>query len=97
MADETHRSDDKGRTTTSTSSQTPVVLKREASEVKSEPTSPFGEKDRSSNADIKGLDGHEADAESRISKQPDTADDNDNPFDFGGLPNRNLKKNLGCG
>jgi len=21
----------------------------------------------------------------------------DNPYDFGGLPNRNLKKNLGCG
>jgi len=24
-------------------------------------------------------------------------DDEDNGFDFGGLPNRNLKKNLGCG
>ena len=23
--------------------------------------------------------------------------DDGNPFDFGGLPNRDLKKNLGCG
>lgn len=23
--------------------------------------------------------------------------DESNPFDFGGLPNRDLKKNLGCG
>ncbi len=23
--------------------------------------------------------------------------DDDKPFDFGGLPNRDLKKNLGCG
>jgi len=24
-------------------------------------------------------------------------DDDDKPFDFGGLPDRDLKKNLGCG
>ena len=24
-------------------------------------------------------------------------DEDDDPFNFGGLPNRNLKKNLGCG
>lgn len=29
-------------------------------------------------------------------KSEDSAEDSD-PFDFGGLPNRNLKKNLGCG
>jgi len=23
--------------------------------------------------------------------------EDENPFEFGGLPNRNLKKNLGCG
>lgn len=28
-------------------------------------------------------------------KQADEA--RENPFDFGGLPNRDLKKNLGCG
>jgi hypothetical protein len=29
---------------------------------------------------------------------PEPEDEGDNPrFDFGGLPNRNLKKNLGCG
>jgi hypothetical protein len=27
--------------------------------------------------------------------QPDET--NENPFDFGGLPNRDLKKTLGCG
>ncbi|MEJ1236748.1 hypothetical protein WBG78_01385 [Chryseolinea sp. T2] len=26
-----------------------------------------------------------------------SSDDDSKPFDFGGLPNRNLKKNLGCG
>lgn len=25
------------------------------------------------------------------------SDEDSKPFDFGGLPNRNLKKNLGCG
>ena len=29
-------------------------------------------------------------------KSPEKAE-TDNPFDFGGLPNRDLKKNLGCG
>ncbi|WKZ59503.1 MAG: hypothetical protein QY309_16770 [Cyclobacteriaceae bacterium] len=29
---------------------------------------------------------------------PATAEETtENPFDFGGLPNRDLKKNLGCG
>jgi hypothetical protein len=31
------------------------------------------------------------------SSPPDDADAERGPFDFGGLPNRNLKKNLGCG
>lgn len=30
-------------------------------------------------------------------KQTSLNDDNDKPFDFGGLPERDLKKNLGCG
>ncbi len=28
---------------------------------------------------------------------PDTSTTDDTPFDFGGLPSRDLKKNLGCG
>lgn len=28
---------------------------------------------------------------------PQDASENDKPFDFGGLPDRDLKKNLGCG
>ena len=28
---------------------------------------------------------------------PNPATEEDKPFDFGGLPNRDLKKNLGCG
>jgi len=33
-----------------------------------------------------------------VKKLPDEKDKADEtPFDFGGLPNRNLKKNLGCG
>jgi hypothetical protein len=28
---------------------------------------------------------------------PTPATEEDKPFDFGGLPNRDLKKNLGCG
>jgi hypothetical protein len=30
------------------------------------------------------------------SQEPPKSDD-EKPFDFGGLPNRDLKKNLGCG
>lgn len=30
-------------------------------------------------------------------KQMPPKDDDTNPFDFGGLPDRDLKKNLGCG
>jgi hypothetical protein len=29
--------------------------------------------------------------------KPQTNSDEPSPFDFGGLPNVNLKKNLGCG
>ncbi len=29
--------------------------------------------------------------------RPDTSDKNENQFGFGGLPQRDLKKNLGCG
>jgi hypothetical protein len=29
--------------------------------------------------------------------EPTPAPEKENPFDFGGLPDRNLKKNLGCG
>lgn len=28
---------------------------------------------------------------------PQDTSENEKPFDFGGLPNRDLKKNLGCG
>jgi hypothetical protein len=28
---------------------------------------------------------------------PQESDQESNPFDYGGLPDRNLKKNLGCG
>lgn len=28
---------------------------------------------------------------------PVVEEDRENPFDFGGLPQRDLKKNLGCG
>jgi hypothetical protein len=28
---------------------------------------------------------------------PVTASDEEKPFDFGGLPQRDIKKNLGCG
>jgi hypothetical protein len=28
---------------------------------------------------------------------PPSTPEKENPFDFGGLPERNLKKNLGCG
>jgi hypothetical protein len=30
-------------------------------------------------------------------KAPEPADEPEKPFDFGGLPQRDLKKNLGCG
>lgn len=30
-------------------------------------------------------------------KEPLPSDDEKKPFDFGGLPDRDLKKNLGCG
>jgi hypothetical protein len=30
-------------------------------------------------------------------KPPEVKEENENPFDFGGLPPRDLKKNLGCG
>ena len=30
-------------------------------------------------------------------EQPIRSGDEDKPFDFGGLPDRDLKKNLGCG
>ncbi len=29
--------------------------------------------------------------------KPKAAEENEKPFDFGGLPQRDLKKNLGCG
>ena len=29
--------------------------------------------------------------------KPKPKDENEKPFDFGGLPQRDLKKNLGCG
>ncbi len=29
--------------------------------------------------------------------RPVTSDENENQFDFGGLPQRDIKKNLGCG
>jgi len=29
--------------------------------------------------------------------KPDAQKDDEKPFDFGGLPDRDLKKNLGCG
>ncbi|MBX2961323.1 MAG: hypothetical protein KF687_02355 [Cyclobacteriaceae bacterium] len=32
-----------------------------------------------------------------LKKQAAQESENDNPFDFGGLPQRDLKKNLGCG
>jgi hypothetical protein len=31
------------------------------------------------------------------SQEPPRSIDEDKPFDFGGLPDRDLKKNLGCG
>lgn len=30
-------------------------------------------------------------------KTEESTPDSENPFDFGGLPQRDLKKNLGCG
>ncbi len=34
----------------------------------------------------------------QVKKQPPEQEaEKDNHFDFGGLPDRNLKKNLGCG
>jgi hypothetical protein len=30
-------------------------------------------------------------------KAPESKEQETNPMDFGGIPNRNLKKNLGCG
>jgi hypothetical protein len=30
-------------------------------------------------------------------KAPEPTDEPEKPFDFGGLPQRDLKKNLGCG
>jgi hypothetical protein len=30
-------------------------------------------------------------------KEVPAQDDQDKPFDFGGIPDRDLKKNLGCG
>jgi hypothetical protein len=38
----------------------------------------------------------DADA-ARPASEPAQEAEPDDPFDFGGLPNRNLKKNLGCG
>ena len=38
----------------------------------------------------------QASQESQTPEDP-PADQDSNPFDFGGLPDRNLKKNLGCG
>jgi len=35
--------------------------------------------------------------EANGSKASNQDDEDSKPFDFGGLPNRNLKKNLGCG
>ncbi len=33
----------------------------------------------------------------KVVKEKETETDIEKPFDFGGLPDRNLKKNLGCG
>jgi hypothetical protein len=30
-------------------------------------------------------------------EKPEVKEENENPFDFGGMPQRDLKKNLGCG
>lgn len=41
-----------------------------------------------------------ADTQQHTAEQPQekaTESESDEPFDFGGLPARNLKKNLGCG
>lgn len=35
--------------------------------------------------------------EKTISKKEEPTSEQENPFDFGGLPQRDLKKNLGCG
>ena len=35
--------------------------------------------------------------EEKKSKEAPAVSGDDKPFDFGGLPNRDLKKNLGCG
>lgn len=37
------------------------------------------------------------DLRSKKDATDDKDDLNEKPFDFGGLPNRDLKKNLGCG
>jgi hypothetical protein len=34
---------------------------------------------------------------SKVNKKPELKEEETNPMDFGGLPSRNLKKNLGCG
>jgi hypothetical protein len=38
-------------------------------------------------------------AKTKDDKKPPVLEktENENPFEFGGLPDRNLKKNLGCG
>ncbi|MFM8740335.1 MAG: hypothetical protein ACKOC0_09035 [Cytophagales bacterium] len=33
----------------------------------------------------------------KIATPPEQQSESENPFDFGGLPTRDLKKNLGCG
>ena len=37
------------------------------------------------------------DIEEKKAKETPEVPEEDKPFDFGGLPNRDLKKNLGCG
>ena len=40
---------------------------------------------------------HPGETADHKAKEPLPSDDEKKPFDFGGLPDRDLKKNLGCG
>ena len=58
---------------------------------------PNGTKQRETQAplsDVKSEDNANLDSQTSVSQATEADDD---PFDFGGLPDRNLKKNLGCG
>lgn len=93
MANEKDRSVDETTTPGSQGSGTPTAAeKAAASAVKKESSRTSGNTDRASNSDVENTKSAMVDT----GAQPDATDD-DNPFDFGGLPNRNLKKNLGCG